>query len=169
MSIENLKPSQIADNIKRYRERGVATGGPFSLAQLLQEQNRRAKPGVFGTVETAQKIIELSQQSSDGLISYGDLWTAFRPDEKWSVFKSRTAVTKALEQVGYYCVRHKLPLIITLVVNASQNELTDQAKDNIYNAWTERGLVTASERDTFIDEQQQLSKKLVAANLPPES
>lgn len=166
MGIEALTVSQLKDNVRRYREKRLTTGGPYSLAELLQELNNRVKPGVFGTVETARKIIELSGQSKDGLISYGDLWKAFRPDEPWSVFKSRKAVTDALAQVGYYCVRHKLPLIITLVVNAGKNALTDEAKDNIYDTWTERGLDPAGDRDAFIARQQELSRQLTASQLP---
>lgn len=166
MGIEALTVSQIKDNVRRYREKGVATGGPFSLAELLQELNSRVKPGAFGTVETARKIIELSGKSTDGLVTYGDIWKAFRPDEPWSVYKSRKAVIDALAQVGFYCVRHKIPLIITLVVNAGKNALTDKAKSNIYDAWTERGLTSDSDRDTFIETQQNLSRQLTAGQLP---
>lgn len=166
MGIEVLTVSQLKDNVRRYREQGVTTGGHYSLAELLQELNNRVKPGAFGTVETARKIIELSGQSTDGLISYGDLWKAFRPNEPWSVFKSRKAVTDALAQVGYYCVRHKLPLIITLVVNAGKNALTDKAKSNIYEFWTDRGLESDGDRDAFITRQQELSRQLTATHLP---
>lgn len=166
MGIEALTVSQLKDNVRRYREQGVTTGGHYSLAELLLELNNRVKPGAFGTVETARKIIELSGQSTEGLISYGDLWKAFRPNEPWSVFKSRKAVTDALAQVGYYCVRHKLPLIITLVVNAGKNALTDKAKSNIYEFWTERGLESDGDRDAFITRQQELSQQLTASQLP---
>lgn len=168
MNITTLKDSQIKDNIRRYREQNKETGGFYSLAQLLQEQHRRSKRGRFPTHETAQHIIRLSAASPDGLTTYGAIWSAFRPDEPWGL-ASRSEVTNALERVGYYCVRHGLPLIITLVVNGSKNELTPQAKDNIYNAWRERGLQSATDRDSFIEAQQKASRQLALEALPTEA
>ena len=165
MDIELLKDSQIKDNIRRYREQGKETGGFFTLAQLLQEQHRRAKPGCFPTVETARHILELSAKSTDGLTTYGAIWSRFRPDEPWGI-ASRKEVTNALERVGFYCVDHGLPLLSSLVVNGRREELTEEAKNNLYNAWRERGLSGISNRDDFIQQQQEASRKLSAASLP---
>ncbi|WP_454883982.1 hypothetical protein [Sphingomonas oryzagri] len=166
MPIEALKDSQIKDTIRRYRERNLTTGGPYTLSELLVEQHRRQPSSVIPTVECAKNIISLSKQSPDGLIFYLDIWKAFFPDKAWAAHESRNIVTNALERVGFYCLRHGLPIIVTLVVNKGKGELTDEAKDNIYNAWVERGVSTQLSRDEWIAEQQALSIALTPDALP---
>jgi hypothetical protein len=80
MGIESLKDSQIADNIRRYREAEVATGGHFTLADLLLEQRRRT-PAPFPAGEVAKRILEIAALSRDRRASYLDLWTSFSTGE----------------------------------------------------------------------------------------
>lgn len=168
MPIDTLKDSQIKDNIRRYREAEQTTGGFYTLAELLAEQHRRQPTSSIPTVACAQKVIELSKASSNGLIFYIDIWAAFFPDQPWAAHESRNIVTNALERVGFYCLRHGLPMIVTLVVNKAKGGLTNEAKDNIYDTWVERGAATQLPRDEWIDEQQARSLKLTANSLPNE-
>lgn len=157
MLISDLTAEQIASFVRNYESKGVVSGGKFTLAELLQEQNRRQPEVPFGTLDTARAILDLAGRSPDGLTTYGAVWQRLEPNKPWGL-PSRSVVTKALERVGFYCVQHGLPLIITLVVNGTKGELTEAAKNNIYDYWVKRGFTAGQDRDTFIEEQQRLSR-----------
>lgn len=154
LDITKLKDSQIADNIRRYRDAKLTKGGPYSLSELLAEQHDRQKAGAFATLDTARAIVRLSKASADGLVTYGDIWAAFRPDAPWHVFNSRREVTNALERVQHYCIRQRLLLLATLVVNAGDRKLTDDAKANITTWARENGVDVGVDADAFITQQQ---------------
>ena len=80
--ITQLTDEQLQAFADNYRSKDKIKGGKFALSAVLVEQMRR-KPTVFGVRETASKIIELAQKSPDGLCTYGEIWSAFRPDEPW--------------------------------------------------------------------------------------
>lgn len=82
MPLQDLSDPAIASVIERYRAQGKTEGGPYSLAELPMEQRRR-KPSAFPTAEVAGLIVELSRQSPDGLVTYKQIWTHFRPNQQW--------------------------------------------------------------------------------------
>jgi hypothetical protein len=168
MALRDLKDSQIKDNIKRLRAAGISQGRPYSLAELLQEQHRRAARSPIPVVPCAKAIIELGSQSPNGFVTYGQLWERFYPGGPWGANHSIKVIGYALDDVGFYCVRHGLPLIVTLVVNKSAGGLTDRAKDNIYNTWLERGAVAGIDRDTWIEDHQRRALALTLSDLPPD-
>ena len=163
-----IDPKNLKSLIERMRAATDHSKAPYTLPDLLAEQHRRGKVGVFPTVETAQKIVQLVSSSDTGVITYLDVWNAFRPGEPWEAHKSRQEVTNALDRVGFYCIRHGLPLLVTLVVNNGQGKLTDDAKENIFNAAKERGVGVGEDRDAFIDDQQQRARALTLEALPAE-
>lgn len=160
MLLSELTNRQIATFIYNHESKGLVSRGGFTLAQLLQETNRRVPEIPFGTVDTARLILKLSNRSPNGLTTYGDIWKSFGQDEPWVIFTSRPAVTNALERVGFYCIEHGLPLIITLVVDDAKFSPTESAKDNIYDYWVLRGLTPDQERDSFLENQQCLSRQV---------
>ncbi|PND66100.1 hypothetical protein, partial [Escherichia coli] len=83
----------------------------------------RQPGGVFPTVETAQKVLDIARAHENGVVTYKAIWSAFRPDEPWKANASLRQVTNALSRVGFYCIRHGLPQIQTLVVNGTKGEL----------------------------------------------
>jgi hypothetical protein len=123
VAIENLKDSQIADNIRRYRERKLTEGGPYSLADLLAEQARRS-PSPFEVVPMVEAIIAYSKKSEDGLVTYGELWKEFT-GLPWVGNHSQQQVANALGRVIHYCRRNDMPILTTLVVQGSSRALAD--------------------------------------------
>lgn len=161
-----IEPKSLKSLIERMRAATDHSKATYTLPELLAEQHRREKVGVFPTVETAQKIVQLVANSETGVITYLDIWNAFRPGEPWEAHKSRQEVTNALDRVSFYCIQHGLPLLVTLVVNKGQGKLTDDAKDNIYDAAKERGVAAGPDRDAFIADQQEKARALTLAALP---
>lgn len=155
-----IPPKSLKDLIGRMRTTSDHSKAAYTLPELLAEQHRREKVGTFPTVETAQKIVQLVGESDTGVITYLDVWGAFRPGQPWEAHKSRQEVTNALDRVSFYCIRHGLPLLVTLVVNKGQGKLTDEAKDNIYRTAKERGVAVGDDRDAFIDNQQHRARAL---------
>lgn len=164
--LAKIPDSTLKDLIERMRAATDTSKAPYKLSDLLAEEHRRQPVGVFPTVETAQKVIELTRASGSGVTTYKAIWSAFRPDEPWKANASLRQVTNALSRVGFYCIWHGLPLIPTLVVNGTKGELTEEARDNLYNAAQERGMSVGPDRDAFVDEQQRLSRQLVIDQLP---
>ncbi len=167
--IAAIETRALKNLIARMRQARDTSKAPFSLPELLAEEHRREKVGIFPTVATAQKIIELVRASDTGVITYLDVWEAFRPDQPWQAHKSRNEVTNALDRVSFYCIRHGLPLLVTLVVNKGQGKLTDDAKSNIFNAAKERGVEVGLDRDAFIADQQGKARALTLEALPADA
>lgn len=131
---------------------------PYQLPELLAELDRREKVGIFPTVATAKKIVELVRHDPKGTTTYLAIWHAFKPGEPWKGHYSLGQVTNALSRVGFYCIRHGMPMLVTLVVNGGTAELEDEAKSNIYNISRERGADVGSDRDTWVEDQQTKSR-----------
>jgi hypothetical protein len=77
----------------------------YTLAEALVEQKRRV-PDTFGARMVAIKILKVSRSSEDGLVTYLQIWNAFRT-APWKVAKQVKGVLKAetLEAVadrGYF-------------------------------------------------------------------
>lgn len=149
----------------RYRERGLVEGGVFSLREILLEKLRR-NPNPFGTREVAAKIVELARESEDGLCTYGQIWSAFRPNTPWAGNNSQSVVAFALGRVVHYCVINKLPILTTLVVQTGTRRLSDKAIGNIYNDCRELGLDVGLNPEGFVREQARLARRLALHDLP---
>jgi hypothetical protein len=168
MPIENLTDDDLENFVANYRHKERTEGGLYSLAELSIEQCRRS-PCPFGTREVAAKILELSRQSDDGVLTYGELWKSFRPDSPWVGYSTQQIVGQSLRRVVGYCVQHKLPIITVLVVNGTNRMLTEEAKDNIYNECKELGVETGPHRDVFVEDQIGKAKALALHDPPDES
>jgi hypothetical protein len=78
MPISELSDKELDRFEASYRRVNRTEGGKYSLSEILLEKRRR-KPSEFGVREVAAKIVELAALSADGLVTYGDIWNAFRP------------------------------------------------------------------------------------------
>ena len=99
----------------------------------------RPKPDPFGLSSVREKIFELSRKSSDGLLTYLDIWRELSGNEPWKGNGSRTIVAKSLSRVLQYCVINKLPFLTTLVVSSLGRRLSQQAIRSIYNECRDLG------------------------------
>lgn len=167
MPMQDLSDEAIASVISRYRAQGKKDGGPFTLAELLIEQRRR-KPSAFPTVEVARLIVELSRRSLDGLVTYKQIWTHFRPDQPWQGHGSQTVVRDALYRVIGYCVAHGLPVLTVLVVRTQSRKLSDEAVANIYAEAKEFGLEVGLVASDFVRQEAFKSRSLSVEALPAE-
>lgn len=165
MAITDMTDNQLDVFEANYRKEKKTVGGKYSLSEILLEKKRR-KPSEFGTREVAAKIIELANKSSDGLCTYGSIWSAFRPDAPWEGHKTLRIVADSLGRVIYYCVINKLPILTTLVVQAGTRRLSPGAIRNIYNECRDLGVDVGLEPEAFVSDQVRLSRSFVINELP---
>lgn len=168
MSVSDLSEKQLAVFIENYRRQGKETGGKFSLHELLLEQNRRVK-SPFPPRDVAKTIVELAHRSSDGLVSYKQVWEVFRPGAEWIGNAPRAEMAKALAQVIAYCVDNNLPLLSSLVVRADQRSQSEDAIAHIYNEARSLGVQVGPDPQAFVLEQQQKARALVVDELPSQA
>jgi hypothetical protein len=156
MGIEHLSDDDLENFESNYRRAGKSEGGKYSLREIMLEKLRR-KPAVFGTREVASKIVELAKQSQDGLCTYGQIWSAFRPGTPWEGHKTLAIVASSLGRVVHYCVTNRLPILTTLVVQTGTRALAPKAIQNIYNECRELGVDVGHDPEAFVKEQAELS------------
>jgi hypothetical protein len=165
MSISDLSDAQLDQFDANYRRLNKMDGGKYSLSEILLERRRRS-PSAFGVREVAAKIVELSASSPDGLITYGDVWNAFRPGRPWEGHKTLRIVADSLYRVVHYCVANRLPILTVLVVRGGTRRLTSEAIENIFNECRDLGVNVGHDPSAFVDRQIELSRAVVSENLP---
>lgn len=144
--------------IKRYEQRGLTSGGPYTLADLRLELARRVK-SPHDPRELAERILTLAAASPDQRVTFGALFENFygrRPQGHGDIKK----ITSGLERLGAYCHDAGLPILSTLVVNKATRDLTETA---IYNVWSYlRQIDPATPEDpaAFVREQAALAEQL---------
>jgi hypothetical protein len=168
MPISDLSNKELDRFEASYRRANRTEGGKYSLSEILLEKRRR-KPSEFGVREVAAKIIELAALSADGLVTYGDIWNAFRPGMPWEGHKTLRIVADSLYRVIHYCVTNKLPILTVLVVRGSNRRLTSEAIENIFNECRELGIDVGLDPKAFVDRQVKLSRAVVLDTLPTDS
>jgi hypothetical protein len=167
MPITDLTDQELDQFERNYRRQNRSEGGIYTLSEVLLEKKRR-RPSPFGVREVAAKIVELAAQSHDGLLTYGDIWHAFRPNVPWEGNYSQKIVADCLNRVIHYCVTNRLPILTVLVVRSNNRRLTLDAIENIVLECKELGIETGLDSSAFIQEQIALSRNVVAENLPAE-
>ena len=158
MAIEQLSDEQLDAFESNYRKAKKTEGGKYSLSEILLEKLRR-KPAVFGTREVAAKIIELAQQSADGLCTYGQIWSEFGPSTPWEGHKTLAVVAPSLGRVVHYCVTNNLPILTTLVVQTGTRRLSHEVMQNIYNDCRELGVSVGPDPEAFVRTQAELARR----------
>lgn len=147
--------------ITRYRERKLTVGGPFSLAELLLEQKRRAKADFDGRT-VVDAIIASARASVTHILTYGQLHEQLYPGRKWEGNYSQSLMSNALDKAVHYCVENQLPILTVLVVRKDDKGLSDQAIHNIYNECRDIGLNVGLEPEKFVREQIRMAKEWVS-------
>ncbi len=165
MPISDLSATALNSFEANYRRANRTEGGKYSLSEILLEKRRRT-PSAFGVREVAAKIIELAALTDDGLVTYGDIWNAFRPGIPWEGHKTLRIVADSLSRVIHYCVTNQLPILTVLVVRASNRKLTNEAIQNIFNECRELDVSVGSDPKTFVNTQIELSRAVVIDRLP---
>jgi hypothetical protein len=163
ISIQSLSDIQLQNLVDNYRDKGVSDGGTFALREVLLEQRRRI-PTPVPIDEIFNHILKLSSRSTDGLLTYGELWKAFFPNRPWTGNHPRKVVGKMLARVIGYCVDHHLPIVTTLVVRNSPRRLDPLAVQNIFSECKDFGLdVGDVGPEKFCEHQTAASKALAAS------
>jgi hypothetical protein len=165
MPISDLSDKELENFEAAYRRKNKIEGGKYSLSEILLEMKRR-KPSAFGVREVAAKILELASASPDGLVTYGELWAAFRPDIPWSGHKTLRIVADSLGRVIHYCVTNGLPIVTVLVVQASNRRLSSDAIKNISTECRELGVPVGPDPKAFVDDQVRLARAILPQQLP---
>jgi hypothetical protein len=165
MPISDLSDEELDRFEANYRRANKAEGGRYSLSEILLEKIRR-KPSPFGVREVAAKIVELAALSNDGLVTYGDIWNAFRPSLPWEGHNSLRIVADSLLRVIHYCVTNRLPVLTVLVVRTSSRKLSNKAIENIFRECRELGVDVGPDPKAFVDKQMELSRAVIIEHLP---
>ena len=165
MELSNWGDDQIERMIANYRKSAETEGAVFSLTELLVAQRRRIK-SEFDTVALAKAIVSNSSAAADGLTTYKELWTEFRPGEPWVGNHSQQVIGNALSRVVGYCVDHGLPILTVLVVQSGSRTLDSKAVANIANDARGLGVDVGPEPDDFINRQRRLARAIAAEALP---
>jgi hypothetical protein len=159
MGIEELSDQQLNALEVNYRTRNRTEGGKYSLADVLLEKRRRL-PSPFGPREVAAKILELSANSSDGLITYGDLWNALKPGQPWTGHASLTILSNSLSRTIEYCVKNRMPVFTVLVVRGAQRKLSHEAIERIYSECKELGIDVGPDPAVFVKRELERSRMI---------
>lgn len=165
MNVQDLTDEQLDVFEANYRRVKKTEGGKYPLSVILLEKLRQ-KPAPFGVREVAAKIVELARLSDDGLCTYGQIWSEFRPNVPWEGHKTLSIVASSLGRVVHYCVTNNLPILTTLVVQTGTRQLSEKAVQNIYNECKELGVSVDPDPASFVSKQADLARGLTIGDLP---
>ena len=157
--ISALSNEQLASFQRNYDVRGVKTGGLYSLAEIKMELLRRS-PSDLDPRKVSSRIIELARGSSDGLVTYGELWQDFHPGKTWRGNADQQVIGNALARVVAYCIDRGLPIVTVLVVQQNGRKLSGQAIDNIFNEAKELGVETGADARDFVESEREKALRL---------
>jgi hypothetical protein len=158
-SVEELTDEQLENIVNNYERNNVSVGGPYSLRQVKLEQLRRINPA-FPPRDVAKFIIERSNQSDDGFVTYLDIWKHFKPQEPWHGHKSLREIMNVLGAVVHFCVNNNLPVITSLVVRTNTRKQTENAVENMYEEAKKFGMNVGLVAADFVSQQQSESRQL---------
>jgi hypothetical protein len=165
MGIRDLSDKQLDALIANYERLGENKGGIYSRSEALIERSRRS-PGKWNVRDVAAAIINLSKISTDGKVSYNQIWQNFLPDRPWSGNASQQVVGRSLGQVIGYCAANRLPVLTVLVVRQDTRKLSDEAVRNIYNEARNYGINTGLDPVAFVRSQEALAATVLSEGLP---
>lgn len=163
MSIENLSDDELDTFIQNYRAAGRTEGGRYSLKELCTEQLRRNGRNYNGS-DVVNAILKISRKSERGLVSYGNVWSHFYPDREWIGNNTQREVGNMLAAAIYYCALHKLPIVTCLVVRETEQQATENAKENIFRTARDCGVDTGPDIHAFYQSQLNASLQLAQSS-----
>lgn len=163
--IEELSDKEIENFVRSYKREDKVEGGIFSLAQLQVEKLRRL-PSMRSPREVTKFIIETASESSSGTMTYGEVWKFLSPGKSWKGNHSVKIVGNSLGAAIAYCIRHNLPLVSTLVVQAGSRKLSQRAIQAIYDDAKLYGLDVRVGANEFVDHQAQIARDFRTSDLP---
>ena len=166
MQLGDLSDRQLSAFIRNYEADGRTEGGKFSLTDLRLEQQRRIK-SPFPPRETALEIVRLAKASSDGLVTYKEVWQRFRPEQTWTGNAPRAEMAKALASVIAFCVDHDLPILTALVVRGDSRSHSEDAVMNIYREANELGVKVGIDAQAFVRREQETARSLSLDRFAP--
>jgi hypothetical protein len=154
---------EIKTLIKRYKERGLTSGGLYTLAELQLELARRVK-APHDPKDFAACILILAAQSPNRRVTFGALFEYYngRPPRGHGDIKT---ITASLERLGAYCHDRGLPIISTLVVNQATGEMTNNAVHNVWNYLRQIDPTTPNDPAAFVAEQVTRAERLSPESL----
>ena len=165
MGIRDLSDEQLENMENNYRDKGVAEGGKYTLAEVRMEKLRRSG-SVFSGKTVVTKIRTLANASDDGLTTYLDLWNDLYPDREWKGDNSRRIIMGDLDPALHYCVKHSLPIFTVLVVRTGRRDLTEKAINNIYDRCRELGVEAGPNSADFVAREREAALAFDISDLP---
>ena len=164
MDIQNWTNTQIKNLIANYERLERTEGGPFPKAQAMLELERRAG-GEFDGRDVTRLILEMRETATEGCIRYRDIWYHYFPEKPWQGRHPGKVVGKALHAAAYYCATNNLP-IVTALVSQAKGHVTDQAKQNMFDAACNWGVAKGKNADEFYGINIAELQDLKAEDLP---
>jgi len=164
MDLQNWTNTQIKNLIANYERLERTEGGPFPKAQAMLELERRAGGEFYGR-DVTRLILEMRGSAPDGYVRFRDLWHHYFPEKPWRGHYSGRVVGKALHAAAYYCATNNLP-IVTALVSQAKGHVTDQAKQNMFDAASNWGVAKGKNADEFYGINIAELQDLKAEDLP---
>lgn len=162
-AVAEWSDGEIRTLIRRYQERGLTSGGPYTLAELQLELARRVR-APHEPKEFAACILRLAAASSKRRVTYGALFEHLNGRPPNGQGDIRT-ITASLERLGAYCHDRGLPIISTLVVNKATGEMTPDAVRNVWNYLRQIDPTMSDDPVAFVAEQAAQAERLSAESL----
>jgi hypothetical protein len=152
---------EIRNLVQNYTKDKKTDGGHYSLVECQREITRR-NGGPYSGREVTSKIVGLGQKSSDGLVTYLELWQAYFPNKQWKGNSSGNEVgKKMLRAASYFCaINQQLPFVTCIVVNGATRKATDKAKKNVFDFAKNLGVSTGPDYIKFFDDHAKRTKSI---------
>jgi hypothetical protein len=164
-AIEDLSPDELKRFITNYEREQKTEGGIYPLSELLVERLRRTDtPRV--PQDVFRFILESAAASPDGKTTYQDVWGFLHPGTPWKGNYSIKIVGSTLGAVIAYSVRHRLPIVSTLVVQSMTRRLSDRAVQNIYDECKSYGVDVGLVPGEFVARETERATQIDLTNLP---
>jgi len=158
--IEDCTDKELEALRNNYHNKGKTEGGPYTLPEVNRELlNRRASDMDGKTISEA--IVKLATQNENGFTSYGELFKEIHKKD-FLGNNSQRIISADLDRAIHYCISENWPIVTTLVINQSENDLTPKAIENIYDSCRELGLENMPlSKEEFIRSEQERSRQLL--------
>lgn len=140
--LQGLSLAKLENFVQNYR-RQKAVLGPYPLAEILKEIDRRAAEkrecgkAVYGLLELACFVIERCQADPRRQVSYKEVYEHFMGNAPTYPFFFKV-VADSLHEVTRHCYAYGLPFVSALVVQDGDRALSADAKQAFWNDWGEK-------------------------------
>jgi hypothetical protein len=154
-ALAHLTDEQLVTLENNFRHAGVQKSRDFTLRDIRREKLARYPLLHLTPAEMVQRIVDLCRASADHQTTFGDLWTSFTGDKRFTQ-SSMNQLGRLLAVIGLHCVEENIPNASVMVVNKGTRELSVQATRNIWEWLRENEVSVPACAAEYAEQQKQL-------------